>query len=188
MSEKTNNKFDEEKNFDLREKRLKLVYKILYVVAAVYVGGILSINDDAVTQAIVPAYTAFFATASLLILKIIKYVHLELQCMKIGGDIKESIFRETEEMYENIWKSLGLELALIVEWMIFNVICPEVAEFILGIVAIVSIIYLLAFFIVKLVNERIPLNFIKIMDKNTFLAEGTLVYYICNLLCLAIIS
>lgn len=74
--------------FELREKRLKLVYKILYVIVAIWISGVLSVSDNTFTAEIVPAYAFLLATTSLMILRIIKYALMEFRCMKVIGNIE----------------------------------------------------------------------------------------------------
>lgn len=52
--------------FELREKRLKLVYRILYVIVAIWIAVILNISNDGLTKDIVPAYAFLLAISSLL--------------------------------------------------------------------------------------------------------------------------
>ena len=71
MAQIDGNKINKIEYFELREKRLKLVYKILYVVVAIWIAGIVNISNDVITKEIVPAYAFLLAVSSLMIIKII---------------------------------------------------------------------------------------------------------------------
>lgn len=75
--------------FELREKRLKLVYKILYVAAALwgivflaYVSEFSSNPEQLLKTA--PLYCFLHALSSVVVLSIVSYAFRELQCMKIS--------------------------------------------------------------------------------------------------------
>ena len=59
--------------FDLREKRLKLVYKILYVVAAIWIAIFISITQSNIKIPEVPIYAFALSASSMVIIQIIKY-------------------------------------------------------------------------------------------------------------------
>ena len=74
--------------FELREKRLKLVYKILYVAAALW--GIVFLayvsefsNNPEQLLKTAPLYCFLLALSSVVILSIVSYAFRELQCMMI---------------------------------------------------------------------------------------------------------
>ena len=118
MSNNDEKKLGKSEYFELREKRLKLVYKILYVVVAIWIALLLNISNDSLTKDIVPAYVFLLSITSLMIIKIIKYALMEFRCMKVIGNIDEAVLKQTEDRYDNIWKSFGIELALAAELMI----------------------------------------------------------------------
>ena len=108
MERTDGNRISKAEYFELREKRLKLVYKILYVVVAIWIALLLNISNDSLTKDIIPAYAFLLSITSLMIIKIIKYALMEFRCMKVIGNIDEAVLTQTEDRYDNIWKSFGL--------------------------------------------------------------------------------
>lgn len=98
--------------FDLREKRLKLVYKILYVFVAIWIAIFLSISQSAIKISEIPIYAFALSASSMVIIQIIKYAIMECRCMKISGRLSDELINQTEMRYENIWMSFSLILPL----------------------------------------------------------------------------
>ena len=98
--------------FELREKRLKLVYKILYVVVAIWLAVLLNISQNIFEKAAIPMYAFILSTSSMIILQIIKYIILEFRCMRIIGDMSEEVMNQTENRYDKMWKLFPLILSL----------------------------------------------------------------------------
>ena len=98
--------------FELREKRLKLVYRILYAIVAIWIAVFIFIGTEKITAQIAPIYAFVLAASSMLIINIVKYALMEFRCMKVIGNIEESLLKQTEERYDNIWKSFSVILSL----------------------------------------------------------------------------
>ena len=81
MSNNDDKKLGKSEYFELREKRLKLVYRILYVIVAIWIATLVSISTQEMTEEIAPMYTFLLATSSLLIINIVKYALMEFRCM-----------------------------------------------------------------------------------------------------------
>ena len=187
MAQIDGNKINKIEYFELREKRLKLVYKILYVIVAIWIAGILNISNDVITKEIVPAYAFLLAVSSLMIIKIIKYALMEFRCMKVVGNIDEVLLSQTEERYENIWKSFGLELAFTAELMIFNVMWPILfSESALPWITVVCVSY---FLIVSLIGffKKFSPKTTKILDTIAIFVGAITAYAIWSLVCLVAI-
>lgn len=113
MSNNDEKKLGKSEYFELREKRLKLVYRILYVIVAIWIAALISIGTQEMTTEIAPMYAFLLAASSLLIINIIKYSLMEFRCMKVVGNIEESLFCTcgtealslTEMREENIQRS-----------------------------------------------------------------------------------
>ena len=86
--------------FELREKRLKLVYRILYAIVAIWIAVFIFIGTEKITAQIAPIYAFVLAASSMLIINIVKYALMEFRCMKVIGNIEESLLKQTEERYE----------------------------------------------------------------------------------------
>ncbi|GEM_PF-6247884 len=99
--------------FELREQRLKLVYKILYVAAALWGGLILSLSAIKFTDEIIPFYAFLLSITSVSIIRIIKYVLLELRCMNITKTDNGRLKDEAEQNYDNVWSLFGVSLAFL---------------------------------------------------------------------------
>ena len=112
----SNNKKDKENSlsikeeFELREKRLKLVYRVLYVAAALWATIILTITKEQIKEAAIPFYAFLLSATSVFIIRIIKYALAELKCMKIAERNSESLRNEAETSYGYIWSLFGLSL------------------------------------------------------------------------------
>lgn len=78
-----------QQEFDLREKRLKLVYKILYLVAIAW--GILLISFMKIETHTESSagYRGLLTITSIYLAAIVKYILKELSCMKITEYIPE---------------------------------------------------------------------------------------------------
>lgn len=112
MSDHEDKKLGKPEYFDLRERRLKLVYKILYVVVAIWIAILLSISQNTLERSAIPVYAFLLSASSMVIIQIIKYAIMEFRCMKIVGTLKEELLTQTEARYENIWVSFSLILTL----------------------------------------------------------------------------
>ena len=95
MSNNDEKKLGKSEYFELREKRLKLVYRILYVTVAIWVATLISIGTQEMTVDIAPMYAFLLAASSLFIINIIKYSLMEFRCMKVVGTIDESLLKQT---------------------------------------------------------------------------------------------
>lgn len=173
-------------NFDLREKRLKLVYRIFYVAVFIWLATIVSLGDNSLVKNVVPAYAFLLAVTGVMIVKIVKYSLMEFRCMKISEEVNVLISKQTEAQYDNIWKSFWVEFALIAELMILNVLVPKIfSEQVLMVIIEVCTSYFLIksivnFFSITRFNSTITmvLNFIAM-----FVGSVT-AYCVCCLVCL----
>lgn len=124
MEEPSNNKkIDREKDFELRERRLKLVYKILYILVAAWaVLFIMFMKTDVKTESDMAAYCFLLAVISLYLVMIIKFIIRELSCLKIGSEVSHEEKEQTELAYKNIWNNLlvvlltGIVLCFVNVW------------------------------------------------------------------------
>ena len=124
MEEPSNNKkIDREKDFELRERRLKLVYNILYILVAAWaVLFIMFMKTDVKTESDMAAYCFLLAVISLYLVMIIKFIIRELSCLKIGGEVSNEEKEQTELTYKNIWNNLlvvlltGIVLCFVNVW------------------------------------------------------------------------
>ena len=98
--------------FELREKRLKLVYKILYVIVAIWIAILICVSQTILKKEEIPIYAFLLSASSMVIIQIIKYAIMEFRCMKIIGPINDEIMKQTEIRYDNIWASFPLILSL----------------------------------------------------------------------------
>lgn len=124
MEEPSNNKkIDREKDFELRERRLKLVYKILYILVAAWaVLFIMFMKTDVKTESDMAAYCFLLTVISLYLVMIIKFIIRELSCLKIGSEVSHEEKEQTELAYKNIWNNLlvvlltGIVLCFVNVW------------------------------------------------------------------------
>lgn len=135
QSKQTNNRNNHKKQynnlstkdeFDLRERRLKLVYKVLYVAAALWAVIILSLTKEQITTGVVPFYSFLLSSSSVFIIRIIKYALTELRCMRIADKSSIDLKDEAETSYSYIWSLFGLSLAVSGILLFVHIICPLV--------------------------------------------------------------
>mgnify|MGYP000026652550 FL=1 len=110
-----------QKEFDLREKRLKLVYKILYLVAIAW--GILLISFMKIETHTESSagYCGLLTITSIYLASIVKYILKELSCMKITEYIPEEERKNVDILYANIWKNALKILVSACALMILNI-------------------------------------------------------------------
>jgi hypothetical protein len=112
--------------FDLRERRLKLVYKVLYVAAALWAVIILSLTKEQITTGVVPFYSFLLSSSSVFIIRIIKYALTELRCMRIADKSSNDLKDEAETSYSYIWSLFGLSLVVSGIILFVHIVCPLV--------------------------------------------------------------
>ncbi len=121
--ENKNNELDLsiEKEFELREKRIKLVYKILYAIVAFWGITFWSLISSDTSKTLVPIYSFILSVATLYIVSIIKYSLNELSCMRVHDKASEYEKSTTELSFVNIWQNATLPLIIGAITMFFNV-------------------------------------------------------------------
>lgn len=191
MEHNGENKIQKTDYFDLREKRLKLVYKILYVIVAIWVAVILNINGKAISPETVPVYAFILASCSLIIIKIVKYAIMELRCMKVVGSVPQLLKEQTEERYERIWKSVGLELSFCAELMlgyiIFDMVKPSViSDDALIYISAVCSTYFLIISIIGFFKKNFSNKAISILDTIGSFVGVINAYAICAFVCMVV--
>ncbi len=111
--------------FELREKRLKLVYRVLYVTVVLWASSIIFIETKEMSNEMIPFFTFILALTSVLIIRIVKYVLVELRCMRLRKDIEINIENDAETQYDYIWSFFGLSLCILLILLMFNFVKPE---------------------------------------------------------------
>ena len=106
MLEKEKRTDDIKAEFELREKRLKLVYKILY--AAVALWAALFVAYTSAGNNVFPLYCGFLSALTAAILNIIYYIFGELRCMKIYTPAADESKVEADSKFVEIWSTFGL--------------------------------------------------------------------------------
>lgn len=110
--------------FELREKRLRLVYKVLYAVVAIWVASIISIGGQDMTRDAAPIFAFLLAVSSLITIIMIRYCIIEFRCMRVIGKIDETLMEQTEERYDRIWRSFAPILSVSAFLMFLMVMFP----------------------------------------------------------------
>lgn len=171
--------------FDLREKRLKLVYKILYVVVAIWIAVVLSISQNTLKKTAIPVYAFVLSVSSMIIIQIIKYAILEFRCMKIVGHLSEDLLEQTENRYENIWGSFSLILSLCGLVLIPHYIFVEqVGTNVFMIIFSVCIVYFAGVSIAKQFKINHITKSFKILDIIGIMVGSVAAYSLCAAACL----
>ena len=96
--------------FELREKRLKLVYKILYVGVALWAA--LFVAYATTEKTVLPLYCGFLSALTAAILNILYYIFGELRCMKIYAPAADESKVEADSKFVEIWNSFGLGVSI----------------------------------------------------------------------------
>ena len=97
--------------FELREKRLKLVYRILYAIVAIWIAVFIFIGTEKITAQIAPIYAFVLAASSMLIINIVKYALMEFRCMKVIGNIEEFVTMSLKIFWRILVRSINLIIA-----------------------------------------------------------------------------
>ena len=165
MSNNQDGRLNKSEYFELREKRLKLVYKILYVVVAIWIALLLSIAQSTIVKTAIPVYAFLLAASSMIIIQIIKYAIMEFQCMRIIGHLCEELMKQTEDRYENIWASFSLIMSLCGLALIPHYILAEqVNEKVFMTIFLLCIGYFAVLSIVKTCKRTFTDKTIKVLD------------------------
>ena len=125
------NKLSIKEEFELREKRIKLMYKVLYIVVAILGAMILIVASGVPNNlnaiAILSLCLTFFSVVTF---KILQYVFAEFRCLKIKAKPENILCEKAETLYDNIWKSFSVVLILsfflmIIHYFIFKYLTLE---------------------------------------------------------------
>jgi len=185
MSNNEERRLNKSEYFELREKRLKLVYKILYVGVAIWIALLLSITQTALEKTTIPVYSFLLAASSMVIIQIIKYAIMEFRCMKIIGHLSEALMKQTEDRYENIWVSFSLILSLCGIALLPHYMFAEQAnEDVFMAIFSVCIGYFSVLSIVKLFKNIFKDKTIKVLDAIGIVIGSAAAYSLCAAACL----
>ena len=92
-------------SFDIRKERIGIIFKVIYVVAALFLASVLALQSDQETiistEYILKSCAASFLLCLLVVLLI--YVFNELQCIKMTENIEEKQANKTEDSYAEIF-------------------------------------------------------------------------------------
>ncbi len=110
--------------FELREKRLNLVYKILYVLAALWAAIFISYIQNPGNTA--PVYCCFLAILTTSISNILSFIFGELKCLRISLDTDPKTKNIADMRFIGIWEtfSYSLSVSIVVLWI--NLTFPSV--------------------------------------------------------------
>lgn len=174
--------------FELREKRLKLVYRILYAVVAIWIAVLSCIATQTMTLQTAPMYAFLLSASSLVIINIVKYAMMEFRCMKVSGKIDDKLIEQTEERYDYIWKSFSLILALDALPMLVNLAFPATLSIAIFTVAFaVCEVYYIVVTIVGFFKKSLSDTSTKFLDVIGLFIGTITAYSVCALLCLVAI-
>lgn len=170
--------------FDLREKRLKLVYKILYVFVAIWIAIFLSISQIDLKNSEIPIYAFALSASSMVIVQIIKYAIMEFRCMKIVGQLSDELMNQTEARYENIWKSFSLILSLCGLAFILHSFVEQISVQTFLWVFLGCMVYFNVVSLVKIFNRDFKDTDIKVLDVIGTVIGSVAAYSLCAAACL----
>jgi hypothetical protein len=111
--------------FDLREKRLGLVYKILYVSAAVWISLMLSFVKN-IDFNNAPVYCALLSLTTVFIICIGRYVFGELRCLQVSSVVDKKLKETADKRFSDIWNSIGFYAILAGIFMYVQTLFPTI--------------------------------------------------------------
>ena len=184
------NKLSVKDEFELREKRLKLVYRVLFVAAILWAAVIITLSRTEITTIVAPFYAFLLSVSSVFIIRVVKYALGELRCMKIIEQADDSTKTDAETSYGYIWSLFGLSLVIHAALLLFNVAVGNVftLKFFLITFAVCGVIHL-AFNIVDLVfailKKPLKQGYKKSSDIVGAIIINVTVYSVCSLFLMA---
>jgi len=134
-----NDKLELREEFELREKRLALVYKLLYVFAAIWASILLAYASNPHETA--PLFCGLLATLATAITNIIFFIFSELRCLGITAIVDNEIKYIADEKYLSIWDTFGLSLfvSMLLTWV--NMMFPQIfTQVLIAVVLTVGVI------------------------------------------------
>ena len=120
---------DNEKNnslkddFELREKRLKLIYKILYVLAAIWGAMIIAITTA--EKGVLPIFSGIISVVTTAIINILYYIFGELRCMKIYQPATDDEKDSADNKFVDIWNTFVVTVVTTFAMALANTAFPE---------------------------------------------------------------
>lgn len=110
--------------FDLREKRLNLVYKILYVLAAVWAALFLSYANG--PHDADPIYCGALSFLSTAIINIIFFIFSEIRCLRIATEVTPTEKSQADRAFSDIWNGFASTAFVAVLLTALNVSFPAI--------------------------------------------------------------
>lgn len=185
MSNNDDKRITKTEFFDLRERRLKLVYKILYVVIAIWIAVLLNVTQNTLQQSVIPVYSFALAASSMVIIQIIKYAIMEFRCMKVIGHLSEDLMKQTEIRYDSIWVSFSLILSLCGCAMFLHYLFAQQAKAIFFMIIFsVCISYFTVISFIKLFKQDFRDKTVRILDAIDIFIGSIAAYSLCAAVCL----
>ncbi len=101
--------------FELRERRLKLVYKILYILAiswgVIFLNAVKYIDENPVeVKSTIPLFCFLLSFLSVGATSILSYTFRELKCMKINEKNTNEDKQKANTLFVRIWQEISLSI------------------------------------------------------------------------------
>ena len=158
---KHNTKISIEKEFDLREKRLNLIYKILYVMVPIWVVLFISYTNNIGVET--PIYCGLLAILTTFLWNILTYMFSEFKCLGLFKHSVDEAKENADNKFENIWKDFVLSLCLPILLVILNMAIPNfINTWTLGIPVTIGWIFIIVNYWIKNHKFDIIIRIIKI--------------------------
>lgn len=110
IKDQDTNVMEIDKEFDLRERRLKLVYTILYVLAALWAALFISYGNT--NDSAAPVYCGLLAAITTSILNILYFIVGEFRCLRIHKKVDDETRNEADCKFLEIWNTYGLSICM----------------------------------------------------------------------------
>ena len=127
-----------EKEFDLRERRLNLMYKVLYVIVAIWLFLFYSYASNIGSSTFL--FSTLLSIVTTTIFNILLFVFDELRCMKISRQADEELKNMAEDKYGDIWDGITISSLFPILFLIISCFITSVN----GIKVILFVSYILS--------------------------------------------
>lgn len=173
--------------FELREKRLKMVYKILYAVIVIWIAILFNLSQNKLEKSSVPVCAFMLSSLSMMIIQMIKYAIMELRCLKINGSLSNDLVQQTENRYDNIWKFFSFILSLCGVLFVLHVKLIQKVIYSHFLTAFsVCMIYFFILSLIKIFKREFSNRTVEVFDLINTIVGSVSAYSLCAVACLLI--
>ena len=177
-------KLELKEEFELREKRVNLMYKVLYVAAAIWISLMNFVAKKQVDASSASIFVFLLSLITAISVEILQYAFFELRCMKIKERASEEMSEKAEKLYDNIWKNFGEQFFMLLFIMFFHIYFVKFLTLNISVITFSALTFISTIsYMIKSTHENSKLA------KEVFLFVLLLtVYFFYLFMCLAVIQ